>query len=181
MSGPWPSWPSGRPFGLAGGRALGPTGGSAGGAGGGAAASWQRQAAPLTAHGHERATLEPPNPAPQRAAQRQPAAHKPPLPSSSKPLLQVTGLPVVGATGTVVGVISRKDIIQVRQSGGSMQERVRAHMTAPAITVTPGTPVAEAGALMLREKIRRLPVVDAEDKPLGCAAGLEGVCLCTVC
>lgn len=80
---------------------------------------------------------------------------------------QVTGLPVVGATGKVVGVISRKDIIAVRQNGGSLQEKVKAHMTSPAITITPDTPVADAGALMLKEKIRRLPVVDAEGKPLG--------------
>jgi CBS domain-containing protein len=74
---------------------------------------------------------------------------------------------VVGASGKVVGVISRKDIIKVRQQGGSLQERVKAHMTAPAITVTPSTPVEEAGALMLRERIRRLPVVDEEGRPLG--------------
>lgn len=80
---------------------------------------------------------------------------------------QVTGLPVVGLDGRVVGVISRKDIIKVRQQGGSLQERVKAHMTSPAITVTPGTAVEEAGQLMLREGIRRLPVVDADGKPLG--------------
>jgi CBS domain-containing protein len=79
----------------------------------------------------------------------------------------VTGLPVVGATGKVVGVISRKDLIKVRQQGGSLQQKVKAHMTSPAITITPDAPVADAGALMLKEKIRRLPVVDAEGKPLG--------------
>lgn len=42
---------------------------------------------------------------------------------------QVTGMPVVGATGKVVGVISRKDIIKVRQAGGSLQDKVKAHMT----------------------------------------------------
>ncbi|KAI8474569.1 MAG: hypothetical protein J3K34DRAFT_407422, partial [Monoraphidium minutum] len=82
-------------------------------------------------------------------------------------LAKVTGLPVVGATGKVVGVISRKDIIKVRQQGGSLQDKVKAHMTAPAITITADTAVADAGALMLKEKIRRLPVVDAEGKPLG--------------
>jgi CBS domain-containing protein len=56
---------------------------------------------------------------------------------------------------------------QVRSSGGSLQEKVKAHMTAPAITCPADMPVKEAGALMLKEKIRRLPVVDAEGKPLG--------------
>ncbi|GBG00293.1 thiol-disulfide oxidoreductase [Raphidocelis subcapitata] len=82
-------------------------------------------------------------------------------------LKKVTGLPVVGATGKVVGVISRKDIIQLRQSGGSLQEKVKSHMTAPAITITADTPVKDAGALMLKQKIRRLPVVDGEGRPLG--------------
>jgi CBS domain-containing protein len=98
--------------------------------------------------------------------------HCSPLPSPSLTTTtpnQFTGLPVVGATGKVVGVISRKDIIDVRRSGGSLQEKVKAHMTSPAITCTPGMPVQEAGALMLKQKIRRLPVVDAEGKPLGCA------------
>jgi len=66
-----------------------------------------------------------------------------------------------------VGVISRKDIIEVRQMGGSLQDKVKAHMTSPAITITLDTPVKDAGAIMLKEKIRRLPVVDAEGKPLG--------------
>ena len=74
---------------------------------------------------------------------------------------------MVGPAGKVVGVISRKDIIKVRQQGGSLQERVKVHMTAPAITVTPGTTVEEAGQLMLLQGIRRLPVVDEEGKPLG--------------
>ncbi|KAI8471496.1 MAG: hypothetical protein J3K34DRAFT_384687 [Monoraphidium minutum] len=82
-------------------------------------------------------------------------------------LSKVTGLPVVGPNGAVVGVISRKDIIKVRQQGGSLQGRVRDHMSSPAITVGPGTPVAEAGQTMLQHGIRRLPVVDADGKPLG--------------
>jgi len=100
----------------------------------------------------------------------------PPLPFKTN-VKQVTGLPVVGASGKVVGVISRKDIIKVRQLGGSLQARVKAHMSAPAITVTPGTPVKDAGALMLEHGIRRLPVVDGEGKPLGCA-GPRGGAVC---
>jgi CBS domain-containing protein len=94
-----------------------------------------------------------------------PTRKHPPPPPHATP--QVTGLPVVGATGKVVGVISRKDIIKVRQAGGSLQDKVKAHMTAPALTCTVDMTVKDAGALMLREKIRRLPVVDGEGKPLG--------------
>jgi len=40
-------------------------------------------------------------------------------------------------------------------------------MTAPAITITPETPLAEALGLMLRHGIKRLPVVDQEGRLLG--------------
>jgi IMP dehydrogenase len=90
-----------------------------------------------------------------------------PPPLSTPNLFQFTGLPVVNGAGVVVGVISRKDLIKVRQAGGSLQARVRDHMSAPAITTTPATTVAEAGALMLEHGIRRLPVVDTEGKALG--------------
>jgi CBS domain-containing protein len=40
-------------------------------------------------------------------------------------------------------------------------------MTKPAITIKVGTPVRKAADLMLKKKIRRLPVVDKEGVPLG--------------
>jgi CBS domain-containing protein len=40
-------------------------------------------------------------------------------------------------------------------------------MTKPAVTVAPGTSVRDAAKVMLRRKVRRLPVVDKEGKPLG--------------
>ncbi|KAG2487072.1 hypothetical protein HYH03_014318 [Edaphochlamys debaryana] len=84
------------------------------------------------------------------------------------PLLnKVTGLPVLGEDGTVIGVISRKDIIRVRKSGGTMSEKVKKHMTSPALTVPLTASVKEAADLMLKFNIRRLPVVDSAGKPVG--------------
>ncbi|GLC47460.1 hypothetical protein PLESTF_001899700 [Pleodorina starrii] len=84
------------------------------------------------------------------------------------PLLnKVTGLPVLDSTGSVVGVISRKDIIRVRKSGGIMTEKVQKHMTSPALTVPLRATVQEAADLMLKYGIRRLPVVDDNGHPLG--------------
>jgi len=82
-------------------------------------------------------------------------------------LNKVSGLPVLDADGKVVGVISRKDIIRVRKAAGNLREKVEEHMTKPAITIKAGTPVRKAADLMLKKKIRRLPVVDSDGKPLG--------------
>lgn len=44
-------------------------------------------------------------------------------------LNKVTGAPVLDKQGRVIGVISRKDIIRVRKSNGSMLQKVSQHMT----------------------------------------------------
>lgn len=84
------------------------------------------------------------------------------------PLLnKVTGLPVIDDRGVVIGVISRVDIIRVRKAGGLMADRVRKHMTAPALTIALRATVQDAANLMMQKGIRRLPVVDADGRPLG--------------
>ncbi|GFR48728.1 hypothetical protein Agub_g10685 [Astrephomene gubernaculifera] len=84
------------------------------------------------------------------------------------PLLnKVTGVPVMDGNGKVVGVISRKDIIRVRKSGGTLTEKVQKHMTSPALTIPLRATVQEAADLMLKYGIRRLPVVDEDGHPLG--------------
>lgn len=82
-------------------------------------------------------------------------------------LNKVTGAPVLDKSGSVIGVISRKDIIRVRKAGGSMLQKVKQHMTSPALTIRPTTSVQEAADLMLSKNIRRLPVVDKAGKPVG--------------
>lgn len=88
------------------------------------------------------------------------------------PLLnKVTGLPVLGEDGTVVGVISRKDIIRVRNAAGVLSDKVAKHMTAPAITVPLRATVEEAADIMLQYGIRRLPVVDDAGEAWGRQSG----------
>ncbi|KAF6257419.1 hypothetical protein COO60DRAFT_1271356 [Scenedesmus sp. NREL 46B-D3] len=82
-------------------------------------------------------------------------------------LNKVSGLPVVDANSRVIGVISRKDIIRVRRAEGSLRDLVEEHMTAPAVTVGPKVSVRNAAKTMLKQKIRRLPVVDRNGKALG--------------
>ena len=93
--------------------------------------------------------------------------------------LGVSGLPVV-EDGRVVGVVSEQDILVKERAenparrgllglllDGAAEVELKLHattageaMTAPAITIAPGRPVAEAAARMIDERINRLPVVD---------------------
>ena len=92
----------------------------------------------------------------------------------------ISGLPVVDADGVVVGVLSEADVIakegNEHKAGGFlawfldpgdpwMDERMAARtvadaMSAPAITITPDRPVAEAATTMIEDGVNRLPVVE---------------------
>ena len=92
---------------------------------------------------------------------------------------KISGVPVVDASGTVVGVLSEADILAKvsgeRPRGGllgwlleadvTLDDKIRARtvgeaMTAPAITIAPKRPVHEAAARMVSESVNRLPVVE---------------------
>ena len=90
----------------------------------------------------------------------------------------VSGVPVVGARGEVVGVLSEADIVtraggRTEQSGfltwlfdpEFAREKVTAEtageaMSSPAVTIAPGRTVYDAARLMIDEGVNRLPVVD---------------------
>lgn len=101
---------------------------------------------------------------------------------------RVSGLPVLSADGTVIGVISEKDFLSRLGSGtartfmaivseclsntGCIAVAIRAQaardiMTSPAITVSEQTTLAEITDLFLRKGINRVPVVDAAGKLSG--------------
>jgi CBS domain-containing protein len=96
---------------------------------------------------------------------------------------RISGLPVVDATGTVVGILSEGDLLRRAELGTeagtpawmgwlvgqsrAAREYVREHarkvgeiMTVPAITVTPQTELAEVVGLMESRRIKRVPVVE---------------------
>jgi len=96
---------------------------------------------------------------------------------------RVSGLPVVDAAGTVVGVISEADLIIKAQGPDAIPHRRFARllgeapesraqlakleartageaMTTPAITIGPDRRVSAAASLMVARKVNRLPVVD---------------------
>lgn len=65
-------------------------------------------------------------------------------------------LPVTDAAGTLVGILSERDLL--RAGGGGL--RVRDAMQADVETVSPQTAAHEAAYLLLRRKIGCVPVVD---------------------
>jgi len=92
---------------------------------------------------------------------------------------RISGLPVVDADGTVIGVVSEGDLL-FKERGPSHRTGMLAWllddyrmetqlklgartaveaMTAPARTIAPWRPVSAAAALMLEQHVNRLPVV----------------------
>jgi CBS domain-containing protein len=100
---------------------------------------------------------------------------------------RISGVPVVDASGKVVGVVSEGDIL-FKERGPSERTGLLAWfadpydvaeqlklaartageaMTAPAKTIAPWRPVSSAAAEMLDEGVNRLPVVDDEGRLVG--------------
>lgn len=76
---------------------------------------------------------------------------------------KIGAVPVLKAGG-VAGIMSERDVIYCLQTAGAavLDFTVERIMTAPAITVTPGTEIMSALSLMTRRRIRHLPVVEGE-------------------
>jgi CBS domain-containing protein len=100
---------------------------------------------------------------------------------------RISGMPVVDADGKVLGVLSETDILakegDEQPHGGLLRWLVNPAdpwlkarfeavtvadaMSAPARTIAPNRPVAEAASFMLDEEVNRLPVVDSEGTLVG--------------
>ena len=74
---------------------------------------------------------------------------------------KITGLPVVDDTNRLIGVVSESDII------GKAGDTVADIMTNGSWTVTEDTTLGDAAEVMLRRRIRRLPVVSGENALIG--------------
>jgi CBS domain-containing protein len=86
---------------------------------------------------------------------------------------RVSAVPVVGAEGEVLGVVSEADVLSRwrtaptgllgrfrRRRATGVPEVAREVMTSPAITVNADAAVAQGAGLLIRHGIKRLPVVD---------------------
>jgi CBS domain-containing protein len=101
-------------------------------------------------------------------------------------------VPVVDADDRVIGVVSESDLLakaaaQVAVPHPGPIRRLREHrlyekgrgetaaalMTSPAITVAPGTKVADAAWLAARSRLKRLPVIDHRDRLVGVVSRID--------
>ena len=85
----------------------------------------------------------------------------------------VTGAPVVDASGTVVGFVSRADLLRDRWPATMV--RVSQVMSPMPMTVSETASIAEASAIMALEGVHRLPVVNnaAAGKVVGVVSALD--------
>jgi CBS domain-containing protein len=84
----------------------------------------------------------------------------------------IGGLPVVDATGHLIGVVSQTDLLgywaSLGSSSGSDASLARDVMTQPAVTIRGSASLREAAQLMSERHLSRLVVVgDDPDIPLG--------------
>lgn len=77
---------------------------------------------------------------------------------------RIGAVPVVDPQLHLLGVVAESDLLA---GGGSPWATARDVMSAPAVTVTPGTTVAQARALLAARGIGRLPVVDPGGRLVG--------------
>ena len=96
---------------------------------------------------------------------------------------QVSGLPIIEPDGTLAGIITEADFLRLeleRQEGkrgqGGMVGDV---MSRGVVTVKPEAEIYEAAKIMATQEVKRLPVVDDDDRLLGVISRADIVSLFT--
>lgn len=84
---------------------------------------------------------------------------------------KITGLPVVDAAGTLVGVLSQTDLVRVRANQHLASNwpglAVGQVMTKPALTIPASASLEEAARAMEQRRVHRLVVTDDAATPIG--------------
>jgi len=95
---------------------------------------------------------------------------------------RISGLPVVDATGHLVGVLSRTDLLLEGGPGLSRLLRGRESglrvgelMSSPPITVGMSTTLSAAARLMRDQRVHRLVIVNDHDQPIGVLSATDFV------
>ena len=76
---------------------------------------------------------------------------------------QISGAPVLDATGNLVGMLSEKDCMRVALSAGYYGEwggRVAEYMHSPVATIDADMPIVEVAQLFAEREYRRYPVLE---------------------
>jgi CBS domain-containing protein len=84
---------------------------------------------------------------------------------------KITGLPVVDATGTLVGVLSQTDLVRAQANQQLARTwpglAVGEIMTKPALTIAATARLDEAARVMEERRVHRLVVTDEKANPIG--------------
>jgi CBS domain-containing protein len=93
---------------------------------------------------------------------------------------RVSGLPVCDEASCLVGIITEADFLRIevaREAAADPEpiETVGQVMNRGVVTVGPDVPLAEAAKMMVFQDVKRLPVVDEDDRILGIIARLDVV------
>src|ERR1700687_1222563 len=81
---------------------------------------------------------------------------------------EISGL-IVPLEDDVIGIVTQRDVVGKVVAAGlnPQQMTVREICTAPALCITAETSLRECSARMMDLKVRRLPVVDADNRVVG--------------
>lgn len=84
---------------------------------------------------------------------------------------RVSGLPIVDGAGALIGIITEADFLKLeveRQEGTRGQgDTVGDVMSRGVVTVSPNVEIYEAAKIMAVQEVKRLPVVDEDNRLLG--------------
>ena len=84
---------------------------------------------------------------------------------------KITGLPVLDASGALVGVLSQTDLVRARANQEFVQNwpglPVGQIMTKPALTISVTSSLEEAARVMDGRRVHRLVVTDGTATPIG--------------
>jgi CBS domain-containing protein len=81
--------------------------------------------------------------------------------------LDIRHLPVVNATGVLIGIVSDRDLAHARLDGTRRDAPLAGLMTETVAQVSAETPLHDVIDAMLTYKVGALPVVDARGVPIG--------------
>ncbi|MBA4072035.1 MAG: IMP dehydrogenase [Gemmatimonas sp.] len=77
---------------------------------------------------------------------------------------RISGVPIVDTTGTLVGIITNRDLQFERELDRPIRDAMTSH---PLITAPQGTTLDEAERILGKHRIEKLPVVDGTGKLIG--------------
>lgn len=97
---------------------------------------------------------------------------------------RVSGLPVVEEDGTLTGIITEADFLRLEVARSEADdpipvEEVAEIMTRGVVTIAPEVGLAEAAKIMVVQDVKRLPVVDDQERLLGIISRLDIVAVFT--